>query len=514
MTGTIYIAEVTAFDPSIPGTRVLRYSTGQGHTTRPAETPANAYYDPRIAQPALVRRDLFDAGTTAGQSRIGYGDLVLLNEDGALDELLNYAFDGREIVIRQGPVGAAYPGGFDTILVGTMEQPEVARSTVTIKVRDRQAELETPLQATKYAGDNVLPDGLEGVADDLKGKPKPLLFGNVANISIPCVNSAKLIFQVNDGEVYAITVYDRGIELTNGGTYSNADELLNDSLAPAAGSFKYWPAGGYVRLGASPAGLVTADAIGSISYAATAGQIFVRLLARAGKSEADWSASDIVALDTANGATLGLWISEEIPLADILDVVAGSVGGWWGVDRNGIFRIQQFTAPSGPPTVTLTANDLLTPLERLATNDDWKGLPVYRCTVRYRRNYTVQTTDLAAGVDAARRAALSTEWREAVATDDAVKVEHLLSPDTTEDSLLVLESDAIDEAVRRQTLRGVRRDRFDLVIPLDSRTAAIDLGDVVELVHPRYGLSVGKLFRVLGIEPNAKDSVLSLTVWG
>jgi hypothetical protein len=211
-----YAVEIVAYDPALPGTRTLYYAT-RGFCSTPSDTPANTHFDERLQQPAVMRRDLFDALTTAGRSRTGYGDLVLANGDGALDALIGYGFDGRAITIRQGPPGAAYPSGYTTLLVGTMEQVEVGRETVTVKLRDRQAELNVPLQATKYAGDNALPDGLEGVETDLKGKPKPRCFGKVLNVPAVPVNTSKLIYQVNDGAIASLdAVYDRGVGLEAG----------------------------------------------------------------------------------------------------------------------------------------------------------------------------------------------------------------------------------------------------------------------------------------------------------
>lgn len=796
----VFLAEVVAYDPAIPGTRTLRYSSGQGHVTGPAESPASTFYDPRMKQPALVKRDLFQSGTTQGRSRVGYGDLVLLNGDGALDELIEYGFDGRAITIREGRPGAAYPSGFSTVLVGTMEQAEFSVSEVRIKLRDRQFEMQKPLQPTKYAGSNAPPAGLEGVTD-IKGKPKPVLYGSVSNVPAVLVNTSKLIFQVAAVLTGAAcnginAVYDRGISLggsfplsgphtfgsgfsssgslafgngvfvavgnagliftspdgitwtsrtsplgsgldvafgdglfvmvgetgqmatstdgvtwtsrtsgfgttkiygvgygsglwvavgelgtmttsTNGTTgwtsrvsgfgattiygvgygngmwvavgdsgtltssangttgwtlrtstfgvshiyaiefgnglfiavgeigkiassadailwqarnsgiigdivecayangqfiaagfsaevslsqtglvwakrtsglgalvisglafgnnvlvaiasagsswtsarpadYASEAELLNDALAPVPGAYKTYPPGGYFRLGSSPAGVVTADVTqGAAAANRTAGQIWGALLTRAGlASGTDYNATDITALDTANSAVLGYYADAETTFEKALDDVAGSVGAWWGPDRAGVFRIRQLIAPTGTAVISLTANDLLKAPERVPTQDLGHGLPVFRSIVRYAKNYTVQTTDLAAGVSDARRGVVGREWREASETTASVQTKHLLSPELLEDSLLTTEADATAEATRRQTLRGTRKDRYSIQVKLDATTAAVDMGDVIELTHSRFGLSAGKKFIVLGLEPDANDRVLTLSIWG
>lgn len=815
--GLLWLVEATVYDPYLPGTRILRYASHQGFVTGPAETPANTVYDARILQAASMRRDLFDQGTTQGHTRIGFGELILENSDGLLDALLQYGFDGQPITIRLGQPGAAYPGGFSTFLVATMEQCEVSASRVTIRLRDRQQEMDIPLQTQKYGGSNALPDGVDGVATDLKGKPKPVCYGKVLNVPAVCVNTSKLIYQVSDLQISNIdAIYDRGVALgyslfvasggsslplhsnngelwklqpnsvhtapssggiagcygaglwvvvgasgqiatspdgivwtqqvsgvgtdlrgvcyggglfvavglsgviltspdafnwtsrtsgfggtaivavtygngiyvvggdlgtlaiskdgvawdlqtsgfganaikwiaydstlnlfvavggagtlttsSNGtgwtartsnfpgtstinnatarngiflavgfdttglwvgrsstgtswttvlldastgggllamtatatmllakassasggpflylssdqgatwsnkrvfeilpgvpttctwlaaaegqssGTYTSTADLLDNSQAPLSGGFKTFPGGGYFRLGSLPTGLITADVTeGATAADRTTAQIFKRVLQRAGKTSADWAAADLTALDVVNSAVLGFWTMQEITVAAVLDKIAASVGAWWGVDRTGVFRIKQFTDPSGTPVASYNANDLEMGLNRQPTGDGDAGIPIYRAVVRHSRVYAVQTSDLAGAVTQARRNLVGLEWREAIATDTDVQRVHLLAPQQVDDSLLTSEADALAEVVRRLALRKVRRDVFELLVEASPANVAVDLGDVVSLTHSRYGLSGGVLFRVIGIEPNPSDRTVRLTAWG
>lgn len=801
MADPIYAVDITAYDPTTSTTLTLRYAT-RGFQTGAADTPAHTLYDERIKQPALLRRDLFGAGTTQGRSRVGYGDLLLANDDGVLDGLAGYAFDGRALTIRRGVKGAAYPSAWTTMLVATMAGVNVDAAAVRVRLRDRQEELDLPLQTTKYLGDNALPAGLEGV-DDLKGKPKPVCYGAVKNVAPPQVNTSKLIYQVADGAIQSLdAVYDQGLSLgispfawtqvatafglatvyglaygaglwvavgesgkvytspdrvtwtsrtstfgandvrgifynssnlfvivgfagnlatspdgitwtsrtssfgadniwgvtygnglwvatgstqkvatspdgitwtqrtsgfsaaivqcaaygalvyviggaggqlasstdgitwtlrtvpftvgqavqaivwgndrfvavgsagviavsvngvdwiqrylggsavalsaavfafgyyvlggqgppnlfvsqdavswvpvnpasignvyslaadgstilagdgsgasvwspvTGGGTYANTTELQNDSLAPAAGTYKVYLAGGYFRLGSTPAGLITADVTqGAAASNRTAGQLFTAVLTRAGKTSADWSAADITALDAANASVLGYWTHDETTFAAVIDQVAGSVGAWWGVDRLGVFRVKQFTAPSGTPVLKLTDADLHRPLARVATQDEGGGLPVRTVTVRWGRYWTVQDQDVAGGVSDARRVQLAKAWREVVSAAAAPdpRTIWLLSPDVVEETLLTIQADAQAEATRRQVLRGVARDRWEVVLSLDDETVLVDLGDVVRLTHLRFALTAGKDFRVMTVEPNAAARTLLLHLWG
>lgn len=786
------LVEMRVWDPAISGVRTLRYGTA-GYVTGPSAVPANAYFDHRIKRAPSLARTCFAAGTTQGRSTVAVGDLVLLNGDGDLDALCGYGFDGRELIQWHATADSpVFPDDFEQS-VATMDGVEVSRDAVTVRVRDRQFETAVPLQPNKYAGDNVLPDGLEGVADDLLGKPKPVCYGAASNVPAIPVNSSRLIYQVTDGPVASIgAVYDRGIALwsdgpwvnvtlpgatffgyavacgggyivvagslavgtptiyysddegatwatgshtftaglyaviydgaqfvgfslsgevetsptgaswtsqtavghvvtgacydptddlyvavgvglstsadlatwtartssfgatgiervasdglghyvavgygakaarstgaitwaqvtvgwastasgadisylnglwiattysrylytstdregwnavdlgvtrfvrggcygdghyvlvasagyvltsadgdawewlavtgswihvgstgttfcavgghhvinsvVGGSGYADATDLEDDTLAPSGGAYRAYLPGGYFRLGATPAGLVTADVTaGDAAADRTAAQIFGRLLSPPLGTPLEFSAADIAALDVASNDVLGFWQgTEEMTVAEACDQVAASAGAWWGVDRSGVFRIQQFTAPAAPALATFVMSDIKS-LERLAQSDPGRGVPAWMTRVRYARNHAVQTTDLAGGVTDVRRGYLAKEWREATASDAMVQLAHPLAPEWAEDSLLTAAADAGAEATRRLALRGVQRERYDLVVALNDETETLDLGQVVHVTHDRFGLSAGAYLRIIGVERDGRE--LRLTIW-
>jgi hypothetical protein len=305
-----------------------------------------------------------------------------------------------------------------------------------------------------------------------------------------------------------------------GSGYASLTDLQDDSLAPRAGEHTPYLGGGYFRLGSPPAGQVTADVTqGANAAARTAGQLFAAVLQRAGKlagsTAGTYSAADVTALDAVNSAVLGDWISEEETFADVLDRIANSVGAWWGIDRNGVYRIKRFEAPSGTAVATITANDLLRPLMRVTLQgDDSKGIPTWRTKVQYQKNYTVQASGLAGAVTDVRRAFLAQEYREAIAEDATVKITHLLAVESIYPTLLASATDAATEAARLQTLRGALRHAYDATVPLNDDYATVDLGDVVTLQHNRYGLSAGVLHRVIGVDPDARNSRITFRLWG
>lgn len=547
----LYLAELTAWDPNLGGTRTLRFSYGRGYATGPGDTPANTYFEPRMEQPNTIRRTMFAPGATMGRSTQGFGDLVLSNPAGVLDYMLPLALDGRGVTIwRTEERDPVFPEDFTEVLVATMRPAAFPGNTVTIGIRDRQADLEVPLQPTKYAGTNVLPEGLEGVPGDLMGKPKPVCYGVVREVPAPCVNTARQIYQVHDGEIASVDgVYVRGAPLVDGGVYGSQAEM--EATAPAAGEFRAWLAGGYFRLGSSPAGQVTADVTqGDTAADRTAGRIFDDLIGRARlvnewsevvgeqplatetgdflvtetgepiASSGDVHAGDVTALDAADDSELGFWTREETTIAAVCDAVASTVGAWWGVDRTGVFRIQRFGPPQlGVAVKVIRRAEVIGQLARSAPSDPGGGLPMYRQILRWGRFHATQTSDLDPTVTNARRSELALAWREVMAENRAVQEVHLRSTEMIRESLYAYEADAAAGVARRESLYEVRHDRFDVPLHLTEETATIDLGDTVELQHERFGLTItghdgGVPFVVIGVAHDARAGRVTLTLWG
>lgn len=322
---------------------------------------------------------------------------------------------------------------------------------------------------------------------------------------------------------------DTGGLFTSAGvtTYSSQADLLDDSLAPAPGTYGVYLAGGYIRLGFKPVGLITCDATqGATSADRTAAQIFVQVADRIDETR---DSGDITALDSDNSSEIGFWSGvQEWTMQAVADMIAGTPGAAWWYDGSGALRIARLEAPTlGTETHTFTANDVIQgSLVKLIPKDDTKGIPAWKITVRWGQYDAVQTTDLASGVDDATRADLAHEWRDATAEDDDVLANYPLSPALEVESLFSDGDDAQDEADRLLALRSqsspVPRGLFEFKVQLNDVTRAIDIGDVVMLVHDRYALSVvgdvdndfGGTFRVLDVEPDAKNRTLTLRVWG
>lgn len=501
--------------PSAGNSRVTSYA----FYTEASGTPESTYFDARIQEPGNWSRSLYAPGTTAGESMVGAGEIVLANPDGGLDGLLDYGVGGRAVRVWTVADEATPFSAASRWATGTAEQVEVSWSRATIRLRDRLELLAKPLQTTLYAGTTTAggQNTAEGQAEDLKGQVKPLLYGEAHNIPAVLANAFDLIYQVSDGAVQSIdAVYDAGVPLLFSADFTTITALRGASIQ--GGYYATAKNLGLFRVGSSPFGTVTCDATeGATSGDRTAAQIAKRMLTRMGFTASDWDAGSITALDTDNSSNVGVWIAEPTEALEAITTVLGTVGGWLLPTRMGTFEMGRMEAPAGTPVAVWTEAEMLdrgSGIERIASNDVGAGVPIWKVTVRYGRIYAVQTGEALAGcVATARRAELASEWRSVTATDAGVKTLHLNAGELTVDTLYADEADAQAEANRLLALYGTRRDR--LMIPVDTDlAAAVDLGRTVTVKIQRWGYGAGRLMTVIGLTERAGAGVTDVEVWG
>jgi hypothetical protein len=598
------VVELTAaIDAS--GTTQTFYVSTDGYTSLPTDTPANTPFLPVLVDPGYLGVSAYSDARTGGATKLEVGEMILANADGALDGWLDYSFDGRPVTIRSTTVGAsgavgAYPSSFTTVITATVESVEADWKTIIIRLRDKQWKFQLPILTTRYGGTNSLPAGLDGTANDIKGKVKPRIYGKVLNAAPPCCNTSLLIYQVSDGAINSVdAVYDRGAALTVGGArriatmgvaqttvtftvsgttattggphgYVTGDPVtvatsatlptplvstveyfahvltsttlsLHNTVADAnagtnaismsggsgthnisnnrvaAGYFDWCmdASGSYIQLGSTPSGQVTIDATqGAAAANRTTAQILDQIALAAGLTSGEISSADIIALDSANSAVVGIWLDDETTtFQQAMDLIAASASAFYGFDSTGTLRMGVLTAPTGTPVVTLQSYDIGEEIERRPPNDN--ALPVYRVTVNHSRIGTVQTSDIASSVTAATRAYLATQYRSEKSEDLTVKAQWLLSTEYNVTGLLTSSSDAATESARLLALFKVRRDVFDVPVDLSILTTyGLKFMDLVAIQLNRFGMNNARSFRVIGIRIELLNNRAILTVWG
>jgi hypothetical protein len=442
----------------------------------------------------------------AGQRQaLTFGEIVLLNGDGYFDTMVqNYSIDGRPVIVRAGAPSFAY-ASFETLFNGTASGWRLSDdNTVRVALRDLAYRLEVPLQPALYGGTG----GLDGTVQ-LTGKPKPLAYGDLrgANVAGVLVDPTKLIYQWHDGPLADITnVYDSGLPLAYAGDVADIT-----GISPDPSTWISQRSGGYVRLGSTPAGVVTADLVGdnSAGLALAASDVALRILTtRTPLGPADIDGASFAALKGKQPGNVGYWFGlDQITVGQALDVVLGGINAWWGCGRLGGIQVGRVDAPDMNSVVIFTEVDVLT-LQRVDPPDSVNP-PNWRRRVGYAPNFTVQTTDLAGAVSADRRQFLSQAYRVASASRDQTRYDYLQAtdPDPLANAFVSLD-DANAEAGRLLNLWGVKRALYWMTTKLKAYRLAI--GSTVTLQYSRYGLNAGLPAVIVGTRLDADRNESSL----
>lgn len=169
------------------------------------------------------------------------------------------------------------------------------------------------------------------------------------------------------------------------------------------------------------------------------------------------------------------------------------------------------------PTVAIISEEIILgeSLQRQPTGDEGRGIPNWSVKVRYFPNWRVlQGTEVIPAVTDAERARLALDWKStAPVTNTALRNLHPGSTELVIDTYLTQTSDADIEAHRRFELFGAVRSAYSCEVP-DRYVFDVQLGDLVVLQSPRFGLSEGKTHVVIGRIENLLDRTTTLILWG
>lgn len=474
---------------------VTLYYSSHGYISKAADTPANTWYDGRFFGDVHVERRVFDQRQGFGGLAHVFAEVDLANADGDLDTLpRDYALDGRPARVLLGrPTDAR--SSFGEVFSGVLKSATVRNASLRLALSDGLARLQLPINRNTYAGTG----GNEG-GTDLKGKPKPKCWGHAFNVPAVLVDSVNLVYQVHDGVISDVpAVYDRGIALVKVGG------------APAAGQYQVTAATGTFKLGATPAGTVTADVLGDASgtgYINKTGDIVNRILVdQALLLASEIDASAIAQLNVDAPAEVGIWTGAElVTIADVVGQMLAGVGAFGGFTRLAKFTVGVITTPSGTSAASYTEEEIRE-LEREPLPQGIEPI-AWRARVAWQRNYIVQN-DLAAGVTAARRAFAAEAERVAIREDATIRSRRTLAREYgPTGNLYALEADANTEAVRLMSLWGVERGLFR--VPLPAAALARDIGEVIHITYPRHGFALGVQARVLAHELHGTEVILKV----
>lgn len=511
---------LTVFGVPLTGGAAVPFRFGTvGYVTKPTDVPSNAYFEERIKDIGAFTKDLYGDSRTYGSTRISFGSCILVNSDGGLDHLNNYAFDGQDYQIDFIP-SDKHPFSSKVIIQqGKLRDIEISLSEVNLILKDDLFSLDKPLLDTKYLGNNALPNGIEGTQDDIKGKVKPIVYGEVKNITPVLVNTSKLVYQVSVEPVAEILAYDGGVSLTYHNNFTDLNLFLNHTIP--SGNYITLLQQGLVRLHSNPSFQLTCDVKESlISTNNRTGSILSRIAQRV-HPDTTINTASVQELDTTAPYTVGAYINDESTALSVMDSIAESVSAYFIYDNSKLFSVGRISEPTGTSSFTFDElNIVKDSLSKERSRDTDRGIPAYRVTVNYLKNYTVLSdTDIAGVVKSSQQGLygfLMNEVRAVNSTDLTVKDIHPEATEIIRNTLLLSSADAQSEANRILTLYKTRRDVYRFIVRVDylSNIQSLQIGSIIELKVNRFGLNAGKKFVVLTVTNDFTSNRLELTVWG
>lgn len=492
------------------GVTTLRWSD-RGWTSAPGDSVSNVHFPGRASQPLSVQWTMPLAPDDAALMAVA-ADVTIDNRDGAEDTAARYGIDGRQVVVKRGAPTDAYDD-FVTVFTGYgVDLTDEGGDQLHLAVRERGYTLDIPL-STRYGGTGGADGGTE-----VEGKPKPRLYGLCYNVSGALIDVANLIFQVHDGAVSSIVVYDKGAALT-----FDADYASYAALAAAVIPSNHYAtclAEGMFRLGSTPSFPVTADVNGDATAGLGDGGGFVSspalvvrriMLGRGFVPYADIDHDAIMAAHVLSSGSMGVYFTEDMTVAEAISLVCRGTYLRWGQSRDGSLGVWRIAAPSVPEYAIDASHMLDEP--SLSALPSSIGPCLWRVVVNYKRNWTTMgDADIAGAVTTDQRQFLRQAYRSTAVSDTARLTANLQARTLTFDSLYNVEANAAALGSNMLTLFAPGRRMIEVVLPLREHvlTPLLEL----QLSHPRHNLTGGQNFVVTAVHEDCGERAVTAMLFG
>lgn len=518
----IYLTEWKIYHRENETYEYLRLSD-KAYITKPTDTPANQFYEPRIVKGIVYTRSLWNRnGDINSKSKSSYGEMEIANDDGGLDYILErdiYSIVGFPVTALLGSDGFDY-SAFGTVVNAVVSDVKpLGREKMLVTLTDAKRLFQrAPVNQNKYEGNNSSDEDIKGDITK-QAKPKPQAWGQLKNVPLELVNESSGIWQVHDGEIEEwTTVYDGGLAGTEG---------LDWSSLP----------GGYIQWVGNPEKALTADIKGGLIggvYKDDAPSIIKHMLTGSslggtvsGITIDDPSFSALTSSLSASSltGTTGFYIRADDTIresmnnlkasADILDSIDDMVDsilrgfyGFYFVNNEGKVQIGKLESPTTSYDLELNRENIVS-LKVLKRID-----PLWKVEVTYAKNYLVQEEgDLVGEVvenDIPRKNLLAEPYLLTSIENTGIRDEFPMAGATRIETYFANKIDADNVATQSLNIHG--QPRVAIEVTAKSQGFGVDLNGIVKLVYDRHNLPA--YYRVLKITQNHRKSEVSFILWG
>lgn len=438
-------------------------------------------------------------GDRLGDYRSTIGTLEIDNANGEYDYILGLALDGSQVRVYIGDttwLRVDFRHVF-TALATKASAPSFDR--ISISLKDTTAFLNKSLVGSSVGLSPNSPGGTGPNAD----RPRPINFGYVHQVEALVIDSFALLYAHSDTDTFsaAQAVRDGGLDVNY---IDNGDGTFTLDQSPV-----------------NPTGGITCDVLsvmtGSPADAtqrrmSDAFRYFIGDRAGLAAEGLYLGAGPTYVVGDDDDYMVGVSIAEAKNVIDLLGELADSGNCFWAITREGKFTFGRlnFNMADGSPTTTVTDIEF-DDIDRGTIKVDHTSPKYYKLQAYMSKNWT-KTDALAAGLEGDARAVITRDGLFAVQPDSATN-DYASSPQLYSLSLTVspvLETllsgnDDATDVVSLQRWMERRRTMFLPWIETFSFTVrqefyTLEIGDVVRLTMPRYGLVNGGLFQVIGVD--------------
>lgn len=435
-----------------------------------------------------------------GSASISYGDLNINNTNGEYDAWIDYVWVNRPINIFIGDISAPVED-FTKIFSGLMSDIGFKdRNSINLYIRDILQRLNTPIT------EDVLGEyGTQGASNVNKDSIKPLIFGEVHNITPLLIDSAGLEYMVHNGTIEGIIeVRDNGVPVP----YTQN--------AATDGTFKLvYPPAGVVTCSVQGDNR-TVDAFGDTqlaTYSNTVTKLIQRIITGFGKSAdaivaSEMDLTSLNAFNTAHPQAVGIYINDRSNIMAVCQELAASIGAQFVATRLGKVKLVKL---ANPTTGTFNIDDNIILEKSLSISNK----PEVKSSIRlgYCKNWTVQT-GIVTGIPEEHKDMFSTDYYTYTATDAAVKTAYKLSGMPQQINTLLLTN--ADNTVTTETNRRLdlfKQKRLVYTMECTSIAMSLNIGDMINLTHYRFGLTSTKYGQIVSITTNWDTGIVKLEVF-
>lgn len=496
----VYVAEITvAIDDA--GTLETHYvCSGEGFATRPTDTPPNTPIPPTLMDAGSLRREMFSGDRPFGIVRSAYGEVSLYNGNGQYDSWEHHGFDGRDFVLRWGPIDGAYPSDFHTIFVCTIEGITLTETDARLRLRDNTQLLDKSFLNKSFLGGTVQEGG-----EIQKGQAK-YRYINSPRWTGPMPQTigtgwGNTLYLLTTGRASSSRVWDNGNELTQGTLTSAQFWNLTSTVTPGYYYLLFENGSTYLRLASRPEGDI---------------RVFTRTTQDSGD---DWSMQTFLQESGYIGPVVGTALPDlnvvvadsNITYSKIFDDAAANAGMWYGFDRLGRFVSNTFDEPAGTPVLNLSRSNCVS-IKRSPVQG--MEIPLYQLTVNSIQTWKSQYT---APTNYVRYKFEAEQWINRYSySDESRLLKHPSARSLSMDLLIGPDSPSDWDAFRERYMRlfGVDRSCITAMVHLSPEMLGVDIGDTVRVQWPRFNLNEGRLFRVIALRYSLKSQQLELVLWG